>query len=80
MWLAEDQNGQQVALKQFPKVRGQSTLDGSAKIEIETYNTLFPNGRYGVDPELNPGIKSIAKLLDKIDDQKDFWLVYEVGA
>jgi hypothetical protein len=27
-----------------------------------------------------PGIKSIAKLLDDIDENKDYWLVYEVGA
>lgn len=27
-----------------------------------------------------PGIKFIAKLLDEIDDSKDFWLVYEVGS
>jgi hypothetical protein len=50
VWLAEVKDpektglplGQKVALKQFPKVRGQTTIDSSAKIEIETGNTLFP--------------------------------------
>lgn len=50
MWLAEVKDeektglpiGHRVALKQFPKVRGQATIDSSAKIEIETGNTLFP--------------------------------------
>lgn len=33
-----------------------------------------------VDEEEFPGIKSIAKLIDTIEDNKDFWLVYEVGS
>ena len=68
-----------MALKQFPKVRGQQTIDGSAKIDIETGNTLFPlrvkdgcsgdcdsdyERSYAIDPELNPGMKSISRLLD----------------
>jgi hypothetical protein len=35
---------------------------------------------YGLDPQYFPGIKSIARLLDEIEENKDFWLVYEVGA
>lgn len=27
-----------------------------------------------------PGIMSIAKLIDDIEDHKDYWLVYEVGS
>ena len=34
----------------------------------------------GVDPSKFPGIRSIAKLIDDIEDQKDYWLVYEVGS
>jgi serine/threonine protein kinase len=94
VWLAEVQDaektglplGQKVALKQFPKVKGIANIDSSAKIEIETGNTLFPwneeetQKEYAVDPSLNPGIKSIAMLIDQIHDKSDFWLVYEVGA
>jgi hypothetical protein len=39
VWLAEA-NNQKVALKQFPKTKGQA-LDSSAKIEIETMGRLF---------------------------------------
>jgi serine/threonine protein kinase len=35
---------------------------------------------YGLETEYFPGIKSISKLLDEIEDSKDYWLVYEVGA
>ena len=51
-------------------MRGQATIDSSAKIEIETGNILFPwseeesKKTYAVDPSLNPGIKSIAMLID----------------
>ena len=103
VWLAEvkdvsktgyDQSmlGTKVALKQFPRQKGQ--MDGSAMIEVETANALFPlelkDGRsgdddmdyeraYGVSPKKMPGIKSIAKLIDAIEDGKDLWLIYEVG-
>ena len=82
VWLAEmkcDENrGQKVALKQFPKVKGQP-MDNSAKIEIEIGNTLFPlevkdgcegdndedfERGYAVEESDYPGIRSIAKLLD----------------
>ena len=101
MWLAEVKSskwgpemvGQKVALKQFPKVKGQP-LDNSALIEIETGNTLFPlavkdgcEGNNddefervdGVDSSQYPGIRSIAKLLDQIEERHDLWLVYELG-
>jgi hypothetical protein len=67
--------GQKVALKQFPKVKGQATIDNSAKIEIETGNTLFPwneehtQKTFAIDPSLNPGIKSIAMLIDQISEK-----------
>ena len=94
VWLAEVKDeektglplGQKVALKQFPKVKGQATIDNSAKIEIETGNTLFPwneehtQKTFAIDPSLNPGIKSIAMLIDQISEKQDFWLVYEVGS
>ena len=50
VWLAEIKNkkkygaeleGSRVALKQFPKIKGQP-IDNSARIEIEIGNTLFP--------------------------------------
>ena len=70
-------------------------LENSAKIEIEVGNTLFPlmlkDGRdgaadsdyergYAVSYQESPGIRSIARLIDQIDDKNDLWLVYEVGA
>ena len=91
---SEDMVGMRVALKQFPKIKG-TPIDSSAKIEIETGNTLFPlelkdgtDGErdedfvrgYAVDENEHPGIKSIARLIDQIEDNKDVWLVYEVGA
>lgn len=36
--------------------------------------------QYGLDPSFYPGIKYIARFLDEIDENKDFWLVYEVGS
>ena len=76
--LPDELEGHRVALKQFPKVRG-IPIDNSAKIEIETCNVLFPlsvkdgfegdnddefERTYAIDPELHPGIKSIARLID----------------
>jgi serine/threonine protein kinase len=91
---SEEMVGMRVALKQFPKIKG-APIDNSAKIEIETGNTLFPleikegtDGErdedfvrgYAVDEKEHPGIQSIARLIDQIEDNKDVWLVYEVGA
>ena len=68
-----------VALKQFPKVKGSCPLDNSAKIEIETGNTLFPlqvkdgctgdndedyERGYAIEENEHPGMKNIAKLID----------------
>jgi len=92
--LPEELEGHRVALKQFPKTRG-APIDKSAVIEIETCNLLFPlqvkdgcegdnddefERTYAIDPEDHPGIKSIARLIDQVEDRHDFWLVYEVGA
>ena len=33
-----------------------------------------------MDPHQYPGMKQIAKLIDDIDETKDYWLVYEVGS
>ena len=35
---------------------------------------------YAIDPALHPGMKSIARLIDQIEDKQDLWLVYEVGS
>lgn len=35
---------------------------------------------FAVDEKEHPGIKSIARLIDQVEDSKDVWLVYEVGA
>lgn len=71
--------GQKVAIKQFPKSKGQFPIDNSAKIEIETGNILFPikikencDGSNqqdyervsALDDKNNPGFNSIAKLID----------------
>lgn len=87
VWLANDQTGQPVALKQFPKPKSQKEnilMPESAKTEIEVGRQLFMNGPkqngYALDPNKFPGIKMIARLLDVIEEPKDFWLVYEVGS
>jgi serine/threonine protein kinase len=48
---------------------------------------IFPrmqgfNGKvaYGLEADFFPGIRYISKLLDEIEEPKDYWLVYEVGA
>jgi len=93
VWLAKDlRTGESVALKQFPKPRsanakeaqGIATLDPTAKIEIEMGRRLFSenvnrNG-YSIDPAQFPGICRIAKLFDVLDETRDVWLAYEVGA
>jgi serine/threonine protein kinase len=80
------ETGEKVALKQFPK-QGSKGIDSTAQAEVNFGRMLFPRmpgngGRiaYGLDPGFYPGIKSIARLLDEIEDSKDFWLVYEVGS
>lgn len=35
---------------------------------------------YAVDPKAHPGIRSIAKLIDIVEDRQDIWLIYEVGS
>jgi serine/threonine protein kinase len=51
---------------------------------MEVGRELFMKGHkfngYAVDANKYPGIKMIARLLDVIEEAKDFWLVYEVGA
>jgi serine/threonine protein kinase len=88
VWLAKEQiTGVSVALKQFPKPKGQKenfNLPESARTEIEVGRELFMKGPkyngYAVDSNKYPGIKMIARLLDVIEEVKDYWLVYEVGA
>lgn len=33
-----------------------------------------------MDADEFPGIESIAKLIDDIEEPRDYWLVYEVGS
>jgi hypothetical protein len=74
--------GEIAALKQFPKSKSQ--IDQTAKAELLFGRTLFPkvNGKlqFAIDPKDNPGIRQIARLIDDIDENKDYWLVYEVGS
>ena len=84
VWLGRNRSSNEVvALKQFPKAR--CSQDPTAKMEVKFGRILFPkmpNGKvgYALDPEQYPGIKHIAKLIDEIEDSKDYWLVYEVGS
>lgn len=55
-------------------------MDASAKVEIKVGQQLFKSGKGKLDPRQFPGIESIAKLFDTIEEPKDVWLVYEVGA
>ena len=91
VWLAKDlSDGKNVALKQFPKPKtkgqqdGVAFLDPTAKNEIEIGKRLFTQSKkfdgYSIDPDEFPGIRKIAKLYDVLDEPKDVWLVYEVGA
>lgn len=86
MWLARSlATGEKVALKQFP--RQNKALDPTAQSEVIFGRMIFPRMQgtggkvaYGLETEYFPGIKHISKLLDEIEDSKDYWLVYEVGA
>ncbi len=87
VWLAKNTStGETVALKQFPKAAGSKSIDSTAQAEVSFGRLLFPRMsgtgkvQYGLDPSIYPGIRSIARLLDEIDENKDFWLVYEVGS
>lgn len=73
VWLCLDCQGNQVAVKQFPKQKGQKGLDPSARVEAHVSELLF-NG------SSHKGLNSIAKLFQVIEEPKDSWLVYEVGA
>lgn len=89
MWLAESPLGKQVALKQIPKDLGvYSGLDGEerAKSEIDFYKLVFNHSlkqdvisRPTRKIAAMPGIKHIIRLNEKIEDQKDIWLSFELG-
>lgn len=84
VWLGRSmKTGEMVALKQFPKAKANS-IDSTARVEVVFGRALFPKLEdatgFGLDPGAYPGIKSIAKLIDDIDEPKDYWLVYEVGS
>lgn len=71
VWLCLDERNEKVAIKQFPK-RGQK--DNSALIEQQMAEQLFDGKN-----DKHPGLKSIARLLQVIEETKDVWLAYEVG-
>ena len=75
VWLAKDkETGEKVALKQFPKTNS-STIDPSAQNEIHIGQKISD-----CESEGFPGLANIAALLNVVEDNKDIWLVYEVGA
>eukprot|EP00347_Sterkiella_histriomuscorum_P015995 403354901 len=85
VWLAKNlKTNELAALKQFPKTK--SLIDQTARVEVALGRIMFPKhpqtGKtgYGLDPQQYPGLRSIAKLIDDIDEPKDYWLVYEVGS
>ena len=72
VWLANELNtNTKVAIKQFSKASGHQNIE-SAKVEMEISKLIF-NG------EEHPGVKYIVRLLNKIEDKKDIWLIYETG-
>ncbi len=73
VWLCQDCQGTKVAVKQFPKQKAQKGLDHSARVEMQVSEILFHNN-------VHKGLNSIAKLLQTIEEPKDTWLVFEVGA
>ena len=54
----------------FP-IKIKENCDGSNEQDYERVSAL--------DDKKNPGFNSIAKMIDQIEDNKDVWLVYEVG-
>lgn len=70
-------------MKQFPKLKSSSGIDQSAKAELDFMLKLFPRDNHSLgnslDPQKYPGIKSITKLMDVVEDSKDLWLIYELG-
>jgi serine/threonine protein kinase len=85
VWLAKNDKNEIVALKQFPKGKANHQVDSTAKVEVNFGRSLFPlsdSGKIhnGLESNEFPGIDSIAKLLDDIEEAKDYWLVYEVGS
>ena len=72
VWLAKNLLTEKiVAIKQFPKNQGSV---GSAKVEELIFSNL--NSKSNLNHE---GSESISHLLETIDENKDLWLVYEVG-
>ena len=83
VWLGHKASSKEaVALKQFAKGNGfKSRADiESCQAELEIGQLLFGGQGAAVDdPHVYPGISSIARFLDCVQDPKDLWLVYEVG-
>ena len=66
-----------VALKQFPK--HEDSVDPTAIVEIEFQAQLFPEAYLNPEMDQFPGFKHVSKLMDKMETEKDNWLVYELG-
>lgn len=88
VWACRSQMTNEIyAVKQFPKVNGK--YDPAANREIEfceaLFKTLSPDQTWMQDQILAeqvkqyPGLASISRLCDKVEDRDDLWLVYEVG-
>lgn len=72
VWLAINlKTEEKVALKQFPKK--QSSI-GSSKVESAIFEAIDCDSTAE-----HKGHKYISHLLDKIEDKRDCWLVYELG-
>lgn len=72
VWLGREQaTGKKVAMKQFAKSKNDSS-EQTGKVETQVFKIL--NGLSG-----SPGLKNISFLLGKHSDNKDLWLLYELG-
>ena len=68
VWLAISPQGQEVALKQFPKANAKAELNSSAQVEIEIANSIFRSSDQITSDEF-PGLNHIAQLLTLVEDK-----------
>ena len=80
VWLCiNDSTGEHVAIKQFPKTKGNELNVNSAQEELKINRCFYQSNGKPYDIYSNhPGLKSICKLLDSVEDKGDIWLIYEV--
>jgi dual specificity tyrosine-phosphorylation-regulated kinase 2/3/4 len=71
VWLAKENGSDElVALKQFPK---KQISIGSAKVEKDIFDVIMDSNIS------HKGHKYISHLMEKINEKRDWWLVYELG-